>query len=623
MRPREGVALTLAALAPSLRAREQLPIVFAFLKRALGDRDEGVAAAIVDAGREIIDAQPQPDVMRQMLAPMLDASLAEEAKDETDDRIRQGVIFYLGALAKHMPADDAKIVQVVTRLMGALGTPSEMVQRTIGQSLASLVGKAAVRPSAPDHLRAMLTTLTTDPSYAARRGAAFGIAGVVKGLGLPSLKAHGVMPSLQTAVENTKKGEDASNAREGALMAFECLCDSLGRLFEPYLHGILPSLLNAVADGSGAVRHAAVAAAQRIMTRLSAMGVKIVMPSLLGALDEEKWRTKHAAVELLGSMAYCAPKQLTNTLPKVVPALSEVLTHSHPRVKEGANAALASVGAVIKNPEIQVIVPTLLHALSEPSTHTSKALDALAHCQFEHCVDPPSLALIVPVLHRGLRERSAQAKRKTAHITGNMCSLLAERRDIVPYLGLLLPELQTILHDPIPEVRSTGAKALGRLCAGLGEAHFPALLPWLRESLSKERASPVERAGAAQGLAEVLSALGDAKLEAVLPRFLDEAAHGEPGAREGFSLLWIHLPLVLGPRFERYLEEVLPVVLGGLADDAAPVRDTCYRGANAIIATYLEAPRACCCRPSSAASPTPTTASASRRRSSSGRCSGR
>ena len=49
------------------------------------------------------------------------------------------------------------------------------------------------------------------------------------------------MPSLVTAVENTKKGEDASNAREGALMAFECLCDSLGRLFEPYLHGILPS----------------------------------------------------------------------------------------------------------------------------------------------------------------------------------------------------------------------------------------------------------------------------------------------------------------------------------------------------------------------------------------------
>ena len=82
---------------------------------------------------------------------------------------------------------------------------------------------------------------------------------------------------------------------------------------------------------------------------------------------------------------------------------------------------------MIKNPEISLLVPTLLEALSEPAKHTTKALDALAHCQFEHCVDPPSLALIVPVLHRGLRERSAQSKRKTSHITGNMCSLLQAR----------------------------------------------------------------------------------------------------------------------------------------------------------------------------------------------------
>jgi len=83
-----------------------------------------------------------------------------------------------------------------------------------------------------------------------------------------------------------------------------------------------------------------------------------------------------------------------------------------------------------------------------------------------------------------------------------MCSLLANPKDIVPYLEMMLPQLQAVLLDPIPEVRSTGARALGRLCAGLGEDHFPQLLPWLREGIAKD-SSAVERSGAAQGLAEV------------------------------------------------------------------------------------------------------------------------
>ena len=192
----------------------------------------------------------------------------------------------------------------------------------------------------------------------------------------------------------------AAGETVGALHAFQCLCEFLGRLFEPYVVAILPLLLTSVADGSGPVRHAAVAAAEKIMGQLSAQGVKMVLPALLRSLEEDKWRTKHAAVEILATMAHCAPKQLSSTLPQVVPALTEVLTHSHPRVQEGANAALAGVGAVIKNPEIGAIVPTLLAALSQPAKHTTAALDALAHCQFEHCVDPPSPSLIVPVLHR-------------------------------------------------------------------------------------------------------------------------------------------------------------------------------------------------------------------------------
>lgn len=60
--------------------------------------------------------------------------------------------------------------------------------------------------------------------------------------------------------------------------------------------------------------------------------------------------------------------------------------------------------------------------------------------------------------------------------------------------------------DPIPEVRSVAARAVGSLIRGMGEDNFPDLVPWLLDTL-KSDGSNVERSGAAQGLSEVRTCL--------------------------------------------------------------------------------------------------------------------
>lgn len=62
----------------------------------------------------------------------------------------------------------------------------------------------------------------------------------------------------------------------------------------------------------------------------------------------------------------------------------------------------------------------------------------------------------------------------------------------------MIPGLKQSLLDPVPEVRSVSARALGAMVKGMGEASFDDLLPWLMKMLTSESSS-VDRSGAAQG----------------------------------------------------------------------------------------------------------------------------
>ncbi|KAK2714474.1 hypothetical protein QYM36_008881, partial [Artemia franciscana] len=314
--------------------------------------------------------------------------------------------------------------------------------------------------------------------------------------------------------------------------------------------------------------------------------IKPIIGKLISALKTPSQQV--CSVELLGAMAYCAPKQLSSCLPNIVPKLIEVLGDSHIKVQQAGGQALEVIGSVIKNPEIQAIVPVLLGALQDPSKKTSSCLATLLDTKFVHFIDAPSLALIMPVVQRAFQDRSTETRKMAAQIIGNMYSL-TDQKDLSPYLPTIIPGLKASVVDPVPEVRTVSARALGAMVRGMGEASFDDLLPWLMQTLTSE-ASPVDRSGAAQGLAEVVGGLGIEKLHKLMPEIIATAERLDiaPHVKDGYILLFIYMPAVFQSEFIPYISQIIPPILKALADENEFVRDTALKAGQRIVNMYAD-----------------------------------
>ncbi|OCT98218.1 hypothetical protein XELAEV_18010449mg [Xenopus laevis] len=575
-----GIALALNKMAQYLDGSQVKPLFQFFVPDALNDRNDEVRKCMLDAALSALNVHGKDSV--NSLLPVFEEFLKNAPTDASYDTVRQSVVILMGSLAKHLDKSDPKVKPIVAKLIAALSTPSQQVQESVANCLPPLV--PAIKEDAGGMIQKLLTLLLESDKYAERKGAAYGLAGLVKGLGILSLKQQDMMTTLTDAIQDKKN----FRRREGALFAFEMLCNMLGKLFEPYVVHVLPHLLLCFGDGNQYVREAADECAKAVMSNLSAHGVKLVLPSLLVALEEESWRTKAGSVELLGAMAYCAPKQLSSCLPNIVPKLTEVLTDSHVKVQKAGQQALRQIGSVIRNPEILAISPVLLDALADPSRMTQKCLQCLLDTKFVHFIDAPSLALIMPIVQRAFQDRSTDTRKMAAQIIGNMYSL-TDQKDLAPYLPSVVPGLKASLIDPVPQVRTVSAKALGAMVKGTGESCFQDLLPWLMETLASDYSS-VDRSGAAQGLSEVMAGLGVEKLDKLMPEIVATASKPDiaPHVRDGYIMMFIYLPITFGDKFTPYVGPIIPCILKALADENEFVRDTALRAGQRVLTMYAE-----------------------------------
>ena len=575
---RVGVAKAIAAFAPCMAVKD-LEKLFNYLlaNGPLVDPEEEVRQSMIEAGNAIIDRHGAEG--KSVLLPIFEKGLETTQPGGNGALLRESLIIFLGRIACNFEHGSPKILAIANSLIESLSAPSPRVQNAIAECL--MVLSKSIIDEVPKFIDLLFNMLEKSSEDHISRGSAHAIAGIIKGIGVPYLKKLEIVTKLNTLIESKNP-----YCRVGALFCFECLSKRFGRAFEPYvvLESVLNKLLKSFGDSSTNVRDATASTSKVIMSQLSPHGVKKIAPALVKSLGDNNWRTKKAAIDLLGSMAFCSPKHLSSCLPDIVPPLVNVLSYTHVEVQKATREALGHISSVIRNPEIQSNAQTILKALVDPVTFTEDALEQLIRTNFVHVIDAPSLALIIPIIERGLRDRKTAVKKNAAQIVGNMTTLAAHG-DLEPYLSTLIPSLKTTLCDVIPETRYVSARALGYMVKGLGEEKFSDLLPWLLTQLRSEE-STVVRSGAAQGLSQVFAALDIRRFENMFPQLLASASSEKASVREGVIGLFVFTPVTLKKDLEKYLPRILPVILEGLSDEVGSVREISMRAGQAIVGQY-------------------------------------
>ncbi|KAF5666350.1 elongation factor 3 [Fusarium heterosporum] len=270
-------------------------------------------------------------------------------------------------------------------------------------------------------------------------------------------------------IEGLKKqlaSKKDATAREKACIAIETIAShsEVSATVEPYLVVLLPSVLAAVGDKIAAVKNAAQAAVLAIAGAINANAVKAALISVMESIrSAQKWPEKMAALDFVDALVKNSPAQLAYRVPELIPVISESMWDTKKEVKERAYKTMESLCQLIVNKDIERFIPELIKCIAKPE-NVPETIHLLGATTFVTEVQEPTLALMVPLLDRGLAERDTAIKRKTAVIVDNMCKLVDDPNIVAPFLPKMMPGLQKNNENLAdPEAREKTKQALDTL----------------------------------------------------------------------------------------------------------------------------------------------------------------
>lgn len=251
-----------------------------------------------------------------------------------------------------------------------------------------------------------------------------------------------------------------------ALKEIQALCDNAPFVnHEPYLVQTLPNILQYLQHKNSEVSTVARSVVKSICNNSSIYVVeKLVLPPLLKCLKPSfSAQMRMYTLDLLCSYAETHSTAISNTLHDIIPVLCDVVNDARKELAKRAEEVLYACTLTSTNKDIAPFLKTLVDCLAHPE-QIPECVHTLSSTTFVQAVETPTIAIILPILRRGLTERTVATVRRTTIICENMCKLVENPLHAVPLINTLIPLLDRVkTSSSDPECRAVASRAYDTL----------------------------------------------------------------------------------------------------------------------------------------------------------------
>jgi len=352
--------------------------------------------------------------------------------------------------------------------------PAKQVLKNPELPLSSEMGKlslngekpaAASPPSASpeaDAAAAVLEKLYAAASEADKSAQISELLGIVQTAGASAF-------STLKLVEHLSAGMSASpkqvNKLAGALAATKAVIEHAGPAGEPWVLQLLPKIMDCAGQKDNSVSKAARELADQIFHRgVRPQAFRLLLPLLFDGMGHDKWPVKVCALNGLKALAEGhAREEVAAELYDAVPKITEAMWDSKDEVMAAAKSAMEACTATADNRDLAPFAPTIIECVLKPDL-VPECIHKLAATVFVQEIKSPALAVTVPLLFRGLKERATDIRRKACTIVDNMCKMIDNPAEAVAFMPKIMPLIDKASEEiPDPEARAVAAKALETL----------------------------------------------------------------------------------------------------------------------------------------------------------------